>query len=477
MKNLGKILLLLILFSHAMLFAEVRASLSPRNITLGDTATLNLNINGKNIKQPSIISICGVDVISTGQRTNIEMINGNYKKSYVLSYQFSPLKDCEIKPIEVEIDGVIQKSNPLSLKLKPVDKSKKADFILSLSTEKKDVLVGEAFNVTLLFKQKKDSGAVDSKFIAPEFKGFWNKGESKPIQFEDGDYLVTKVIFKVAAQRTGELKISPAKMQIATRVNSRDLFGMWMQNVHWKTYFSNELNINVNPLPGGIDLVGDFTISASADKTKVNANEALNVVVKIKGEGNLEDIKTLKPYVDNVNVFDEKIAIKNNELTQKLVFVADADFVVPAFSIKYYDAKAKKIKTISTKEIPIKVNGAKVKQELTIKRQDDVKKAQKVEVVKSALNQFSYLWIVLSFLIGLACGIIILIIKPLKLFSKEKSLDLKDHKMLLVKLLPYKNDVEVQKIVDILEKNAYSKEKADIDKKVLKEIIRKYNIV
>jgi hypothetical protein len=476
MKNLGKILLLFILFPHAMLFAEVQATLNPKNITLGDMATLNLSISGKDIKQPQIRTICGVDVISTGTRTNIEMINGNYKKSYILSYQFSPLKDCEIKPIEVEIDGVIQKSNSISLKLKPVDRSKKADFILSLNTDKKNVLVGEAFDVTLLFKQKKDSGAVDSKFIAPELKGFWNKGQSKPIQFEDGDYLVTKVVFKIAAQRTGTLKISSAKMQIATRSNTRDLFGMWMQNIKWKTYFSNELNINVNPLPSGINLVGDFSISASVDKTTINANEALNVVVKIKGEGNLEDIKTLKPYVDNVNIFDEKIAIKNSELTQKMVFVADADFVVPPFSIKYYDAKAKKIKTISTKKIPIKVNGAKVKQKLTIKRQADVKKVQEAEVVKSSTNQFSYLWILLAFIIGLACGIMILIIKPWKNFSKEKSLDIKDYKMLLVKLLPFKGDEEVQKIVDVLEKNAYSKEKANIDKKVLKEIIKRYNI-
>lgn len=109
MKNLGKILLLLLVTSHVMLFAGVKASLEQSTISMGDTATLNLSISGKDIKRPQILKLCDTDVVATGSRTNIEMVNGNYNRSYVLSYQFVPQKDCEIQPIEVEVDGVIQK--------------------------------------------------------------------------------------------------------------------------------------------------------------------------------------------------------------------------------------------------------------------------------------------------------------------------------------------------------------------------------
>jgi hypothetical protein len=474
MKNLGKILLLLLVTSHVMLFAGVKASLEQSTISMGDTATLNLSISGKDIKRPQILKLCDTDVVATGSRTNIEMVNGNYNRSYVLSYQFVPQKDCEIQPIEVEVDGVIQKSSSVSLKVKPVDRSQDSDFILSLSSDKKEVLVGEPFEATLLFKQKSGAQAVDSKYIAPDLKGFWNKNESKPIQYKDGDYAVTKVIYTLSAQRVGELEISPAKIQIASRSNTRDMFGMWMQNLNWKTYFSNELKVTVKPLPEGVFLVGDFTISASADKNEINPNEALNVVVKVKGEGNLEDIKTLKPYVDNVSVFDEKIAIQNSELSQKMAFVADADFSVPPFSIKYFDLKTKEVKTIATEEIKVKVNGAKAKKELTIKRQESEDTAtQALESTKTAI---SYSWLLIAFAAGLAGGILIMMLKPWKFFAKDKSVNIKDPKILLMKLLPFKSDEEVQKIVDILEKNIYLNEKIEIDKKVLKMILKKYSI-
>ena len=45
-----------------------------------------------------------------------------------------------------------------------------------------------------------------------------------------------------------------------------------------------------------------------------------------------------------------------------------------------------------------------------------------------------------------------------------------------MKLLPFKDDEEVGKIVNILEKNIYSNERLEYDKKVLKEILKKYEI-
>ena len=48
--------------------------------------------------------------------------------------------------------------------------------------------------------------------------------------------------------------------------------------------------------------------------------------------------------------------------------------------------------------------------------------------------------------------------------------------MLLMKLLPYKDDNEVKKIVGILENNIYANKKEEYDKKVLKEVLKRYDI-
>lgn len=472
MRSLGKILFSLLAMFQVILFADVKASFEQNSIEIGDMATLNLSITGKNIMRPQIQSLCNSDIVSTGSRTNIEMLNGTYSKSYILSYQFSPQKDCVIEPIEVEVDGVIEKSNSVSLKINPADATKTSPFILSLESGVKEVFVGEPFEVTLLFKQKSDAEAIDSKYLAPDFKGFWKKYESKPIQHKEGEYIVTKVTYKIAPQRAGQLTVVPAKMQIASRSNARDMFGMWMQNVNWKTYFSNEISVEVKPLPNGVDLVGNFAMHVSVDKNEINANEALNAVVTIQGEGNLEDIKTLKPYIDNVSIFDEKIDIQNSILNQKIAFVADANFTIPPFVIKYFDLKSKEIKTISTDAIPIKVNGAKVKKELTIKRQENIQ-MQEQEITTTNFSKF---WVLIACIGGLASGIVLMIVKPWKRFIKEKEINIKDPKVLLMKLLPFKHEIEVQTMINILEKNLYSGGTKVLDKKELKVIMRKYNL-
>jgi DNA-binding transcriptional regulator YhcF (GntR family) len=71
-------------------------------------------------------------------------------------------------------------------------------------------------------------------------------------------------------------------------------------------------------------------------------------------------------------------------------------------------------------------------------------------------------------------GLLIGIVKPWKNLKKQKSLSLKDERGLLVKLLPYKDDEEVKKIIEIIEQNIYTDKKIEIDKKLLREIVKKY---
>ncbi|MEA3330802.1 MAG: BatD family protein [Campylobacterota bacterium] len=472
MKNLGKIVALLFLIPHAI-YASVEASLDSRFVELGEMVTYSLSISGEDIERPNIHTLCDTDVISTSSQRSIVMVNGDVEKKYILSYKFIPQKSCEIEPIEIEVDGKIERSNAVSLKIKDGVAAQDAEFVLTLSSSKKEVFIGEPFEVTLLFKQREGAEAVDSKFVPPELKGFWIKEESKPVRYKEGEFTITKLTYTMSAQRVGNLHISKAQMKIASRSNKRDSWGAWIPNIKWRTYFSNELSIDVKALPVGVDLIGDFSIGATVDKNEINANEALNVRVQVSGVGNLEDIKSFKPYIEGVSVFDEKIAVAGSKLTQKMAFVADEDFTVPPFSLKYYDLKTKEVKTISTKEIKVLVKGAKVKPELTIKRPQD---SEVKSVTEASSGEFSILLVIVTFIIGLACGIVLILFKPWKILFKEKELNIKDPKVLLMKLLPFKSDEEVQKIIDILENNLYSDIEQEVDKKVLKEIVKKYEI-
>ncbi len=474
MINLGKLIPLLLLIPYA-LYGGVSASVSAKTVTLGEAVTLHIEVSGENVKRPTLYTLCDSDITSTGSSTSIQIVNGEYKKSYILNYQFVPQKSCEIKPIEIEIDGVTELTKPIKIKVKAMDVAKDSDFVLILQSSKKEVFVGEEFEIVLLFKQRSGANAVDSKFIPPELKGLWVKEEKDSQRYEKGDYTITKLTYLVSAQREGKQKITPAQMKIASRDASKDSWGAWIPQIKWRTYFSNELSVDVKPLPAGVDLVGDFTISAVIDRDTINVNEAVNVNIEVRGKGNLEDIKTFKPYIDGVSSFDENILIRGSKLSQKIALVSDNDFTIPPFTLKFFNPKTLKVQTIQTKPIHIKVNGAKKAQELTIKREidQDTQTNNSSDAVQSGVD---IIWIVLVFIAGVILGLLMMLLQPWKILNKEKQASIKDPKVLLIKLFPYKDDERVQKIVDILEKNIYSGEKIEIEKKEIKEILKKYDI-
>ena len=103
-----------------------------------------------------------------------------------------------------------------------------------------------------------------------------------------------------------------------------------------------------------------------------------------------------------------------------------------------------------------------------------MEEAKKPAVITQTRESYEVIYAAIAFIIGLLLGVVLMVLKNLKLSKREKKLNVKDEKALLMKLLEFKDDEEVQVIVDILESNLYSKEKREIDKKALKSIIKKY---
>ena len=476
MKNLGKIVLLLLLLSSASL-ARVTAEVSPGVVYEGESARYILTIEGGKVQKPTLSDICGNDITSTGSQTSISSINGSYTKSYTLTYEFTPTKSCTIPAVEVNVDGTLEKSNSVKLRIKKMQRDPNADFTLTYRADKKELYVGEPFTLTLLLKQRKDAQAVDSKFIASQFKGFWKKSESKPQRSEDAEFITTKLVYKLAPQRAGDLTLDAAKLQIAKR-SGQNNWGTLIPQVRWRTYLSNTIKIHAKILPDNAKLIGDFTISTQVQRTKVNPNEAVNVTVAVQGNGNLEDIESFKPYVDGVNVFDEKIKIQGSRLKQKLVFVSDKDFTIPAFKLTYFDTKTAQLKTVTTNPIEIKVSGVpKTTAPLKVTRGTNTKVQVQTPSKEVVVEKTNYLYIAFAFFLGLLIGIALMIMKPKFTKESKKKFNIKDEKLLLIKLLPYRDeDEEVAKVVAILEGNIYGQNKEKIDKKLLKELVKRYDL-
>ncbi len=470
MKNLGKILILLILIVN-ILNASVSARVDAKKVEMGEIVTLILVLDGKDIKKPEIKKICQEDLISTSSQTSVEINNGKYKKTNHLTYKFSPQKSCTIKPIGVEIDGKIEYTDPINIEVTKQKITKDSQYILTLESSKDEVYIGESFEVTLLFKQKNNSDAVDSKFTPPNLKGFWVKDETQPERYKEGDYTVTKVVYKLSAQRDGLLKISPAQIKIASRLKGKDSWGYLVSNVKWRTYFSDEIEIKVKKLPNDVDLVGEFEIISSIDKSSIDKNDVVNLNLQLKGDGNLEDIKTLKPEVNGVSIFDEKAVVQNNTLTQKIAFVSDKDFLIPSISLKCFNPNTQEIETIKTKEYKIDVKGVdRADQKLNIKREDDAPEI--IGDSEKSSPSISLVWGAGVFLAGFIAGILVMLLRKIS-FSRDERFDIKDEKQLLVKLLEHKSDPEVKELIEKLEANIYSGKKESINKKQVKELLKR----
>ena len=165
--------------------------------------------------------------------------------------------------------------------------------------------------------------------------------------------------------------------------------------------------------------------------------------------------------------------VKDSLLTQKIAFLSESNFTIPPFELKFFNLDTNKTEIISTKEIAVKVKNAKPKEELVIKR--ETVKSEPKTVVNVTKNSYSELLI--FFILGTVFGVVLMLLAPWNYFKRDtKYVDLKNPKILLIKLLPYKDNEDVKEFIEMIEASFYGDKKEILDKKKLKGIIKKYNI-
>ena len=485
MKNLGRSMVVWVLCMAATLYGSVVATVDPSVVYTGESAHYQLTIEGERVSKPKLTEICGNEIIATSLQTKILMENMQTTKKYIFSYEFVPKKSCRVDPVRVIVDAKEEFSNPVDVIVKPASAQKDAPFILELQASKRELFVGEPFDVTLTIKQSQRTRVVDSKFVEPDFKGFWIKKRSQPQRTKTAAYLITQLHYRLAPQREGNLTIEPVELRIASRAQSRnDLWGSMIPQIKWRSYFSNSVVVHAKPLPNNAKLVGDFTIKAVADKTTIAPNEAVNVTVTVEGEGNLEDIPSFEPHLQGVSVFAQKIEIDGDRLRQKLAFVGDSNFTIPAFKLAFYNLEKKRVEQITTQPIAITVEGSSaVDQDVKIHKaapqlQDqDTKSRGDLHKQEASLPLVGGLVV---FFTGLFCGIVLMLWRPwrgMEFQRTQKALSMKDTRGLLMKLLPFREDPEVAALIEELEANLYSGTSQPIDKKKIKRIAKRYNIL
>lgn len=479
---------LILIFLPLVLKAQVVLK-APDTFYKNDVISFTIVASGSEINIPDIKSIDGNIVQPAGTSKQTTIINGKRSYQIVKKYSLASTKDINIPSFEIIVDGKIEKTRSKIIKMLRVEKTKSDLYDLTITTDKKEVYVGEAVVFILRFKYKKDLQIVSLDYRKPEFENFWVK-ELKPKEKQNNNtpYIEQEIRYLLFPQKAGDVELGSLKIGVATvKSGYGGSFYLTTPTITTSVY-SNKLQLKVKALPKGITLLGDFNIESTIDKMNVNQGESVSYKLYINGRGNIDDLDEVVFDIPDATIYDnpskKEYNIENNlyggKYSKIYSMVAKKDFTIPSITINYFDKNTQKIKSIQTKSYDIKVKGevtkAKILEVQSIQKIKDKVQFQTSDVILLKDNEK-----VLYFVIGLVVGIFLMILYNLfkNRVKKESDTPLmelvkksKSPNELFKVLVVYINiDEELDKIIYKLENLSIDKFK--LEKKNIKRILKK----
>jgi len=377
---------------------------APGIVEVGQQFRLTYSVNAK-AQNFSAKAVNGINVLagpSTSQSSNVSIINGKVTQNFELRYTYvvQAIKEGEYKipPAEVSVAGKIYKSNSINIEVIKADGSKqkrttntaginqrqeananntevsKDDLYLKMFVNKTKVHREEHIVATIKLYTRL-AIADFGRFKLPTFDGFITEDIYSPNTIEwtreniNGEIYNTGVLRKyiLFPQKEGKIDVSPAELEVAcqkpSKRRSRSMFDEFFGSYdNLKTNLvSNPVTINVQPLPANKPFnysgaVGKFKLTATIDNSSVNTNDAINLIIKISGSGNLKYINPLDiEFPSDFDVYDPKIndnikysekgAIGSKNFEYLMIPRHAGEFTIPAFRFAYFDTETDKYKT------------------------------------------------------------------------------------------------------------------------------------
>lgn len=458
------------------LFGGARAYVLQPSIEQGQSATLVLSAKGESIQFPIIDQIDGMSVVSRQSRQSIEMINGAVTKQLDHYVTFYPDHNVTIPSYEVIVNGKKELTEPITLQVsqKSVTREHPEPFSFEMKVSNAEPMRHEGVKLSFIFKRNQNENLVDMRFLKPTLEGFWVKEVGKDNPYVEGNDVVHTVQYMIYPQKSGEVHLVPAKIEVARQIVSREMF---MNQIQWKSVLSNDLTLHVKPLEG-VDLLGDFAIDLQIDKEEMSFNEALNVVVKITGEGNFDDIEPFVLNLPDATVFSDAPKVTTwmegeklkGEFVQKFAINAQKSFEIAPLELRFYHPIKKEIERVATTPKKINVSGHSPQ----MKSEKGVAEEEKISTELPVEWHFDWY----SFVLGIGSFLLIsLITWVMYRFKKIKMIPFGMHpKVILQMLLKYQGQNEaVDGWIEKLEANLYGGGKHPIDRKAINKMLEKLN--
>lgn len=377
------------------------AKVSKKRLGINERLRVDFEMNqdGDNFRPPNFENFRVVG--GPNQSISNSWINGKRSFSKTYSYFLSPQTrgNVTIGQATIEIDGETYKTLPIEVEVTAAVETPKdgnnADYVASenvhLVAEVSNATpyLNEAITVTYKLYVSHDVSITSQwrEIDTPKYADFWSQNIDNQNNFKvmEGKYngqdyryviLRTTVLYP---QKTGKLDIEPLTLDVPVDVqgNRRDIFGRRiMQRVN-KTISAGKRTIDVKPLPlegkpdGFNGAVGDFSFEVNTNKTTLNANESLELDLKVSGNGNLKLFTIPSVKLPNTLEVYEPEHSENVRTTVGGMqgSISNVYTIVPQFkgsypinpiSFSFFDPKTEKYKTITSKGFTIEVENGPV---------------------------------------------------------------------------------------------------------------------
>ena len=397
--------------SVVWIFAQdvnLTATVTSNAITVDDQFQYSVEVSGKSTSLPSVEYPDFSDfyiVAGPNTSTSIQLINGSMTSSKTFSFVLQPKAEGKftIGKATMSVNGKTYASKEITITVgKGTAQARQSQQQAPKSSEDPDVSGKDLFLKTVVNRTKAFIGqqiTVEYKLYfrvnirnyerpkPPKNAGFWTEElnlPSRPMQETEvvnGIAYNVATIYKVALFPTqvGELTVEPMLIKLEVLMQSQrrrsffdsffdDPFGRTVQ----KTISGKPVKIDVKPLPLAgkpkdfNGAVGDYNFNVSVDKNETQANEAIALKLKLKGQGNIKLIELPKPDIaGNIEQYEPKLStnIENANIISGsksaeyiLIPRVEGEYEIKPIHFSYFDPDTRKYKTITSKPIRLKID-------------------------------------------------------------------------------------------------------------------------
>jgi len=350
---------------------QVAASLNRSTAMVGETVVLTVTLRAPGLRSPEIEDprLVGLEVESSTDRSTFRYSTstGGAIREFSREYTLRAIEvgELTIPPVRVAVGNDLFETEALSLRVESQDTTlelpgqlrprPEEEVAVRLWVEPETAYVGQQVTLTVgafFDPQVRDRLQRQPEYRPPEVQGFWTAdlpGSDRPERrvVNRREYFVQMYRRALFPLSPGTLRIPPAAVIYEVRrglIYAPETFQVE----------SAPATVTVRPLPPvGVPAdfagaVGRYETDIWFDRSDLRAGEAVNLVLEVRGTGNLSSISRPElPEVPGIRVYeggeDAEVQLRGTEFAGHkrfswvLVPEQSGQFVVPSMQLPYFD--------------------------------------------------------------------------------------------------------------------------------------------